>query len=177
MRPVSHEGLDICTFETIDGRDCRLDETTRIPVAFDGKIVGRCDDFLGETIIVRHLLPEPGASSAYAFYAHILPDRDLSVGDILPAGQRLGRIAPAGSRKTVMPPHLHLTFARADLLPPVEQLNWPLLNRLDRGVFCDPLQILRLPCRIMSDAGGTFDPNRYTACRTAAVTKANRSGA
>lgn len=165
-RPTTHEGLDVCFFEATGGRLCRLDETTRIPMAFDGELIGMCKDFLGKTIIARHFFPDSAAPPLYGLYAHILPESGRNVGDHLTAGQALGHIAPVKPGKSPLPPHLHLTFARADRLPPVEELSWPVLNRLDRGAFYDPLRVLEMPLRILPDASEAVDFDQYAACQT-----------
>ncbi|MFO7930432.1 MAG: hypothetical protein R6U97_03410, partial [Desulfosalsimonas sp.] len=38
LRPGFHEGLDLCFFEGAEGCRFRLDETARVPAAFDSRV-------------------------------------------------------------------------------------------------------------------------------------------
>lgn len=140
-RPSAHEGLDLCFFETRDRRRYRLDETVRIPAAVSGRIIRIMDDFLGRTVVVESRC-RPAAAPFYTFYAHIRPDMELREGDALSAGTAFAAIAQIRSPKVPLPPHIHITMAAAAAMPPVDTLSWPVMNRLDRSVFSDPLDVL-----------------------------------
>ncbi len=140
-RPSAHEGLDLCFFEARDGRRYRLDETVRVPAAVSGRIVRLMDDFLGRTVVVESRCHQQ-AGAFYTFYAHIRPDKALQEGDTISAGTVFATISPIRSPKVTLPPHLHITMAAADALPPVGTLSWPMMNRLERSVFFDPLDVL-----------------------------------
>ena len=142
-RPSAHEGLDLCFFTGHGDRRYRLDETVSVPMAFDGKIVRIMDDFLGRTVVARSQHPS-AMTYFYAFYAHIRPDKALREGDTLSAGTVFAAIAPVLSPTAMLPPHLHITLADACRLPPVDALSWPVMNRLSRSVFFNPLDLL--PC-------------------------------
>ena len=140
MRDQSHEGVDICFFADACGKRFRLDETIRIPAAFDGQVVRIIPDFLGSTVILAHQTEETGAF-LFILYAHIRPDAGLCKGRHLSAGQTFAAIAPPLANK-VMPPHLHLSMMDARSTPQLESLDWPLLNGLDRSRFMDPLEMI-----------------------------------
>ncbi|MGM0453064.1 MAG: peptidoglycan DD-metalloendopeptidase family protein [Thermodesulfobacteriota bacterium] len=144
FRPVTHEGLDLCLVESGAGQIMRFDDTIGVPAAFSGRVVRIMDDFLGQTVVIADY-PESGQSAAsrvLSFYAHVRPEKSVTVGDWVAAGQMLGRVAPIRSGKSPLPPHLHLSMARAEALPPVNELEWPVLNRADRRAFYDPLPVI-----------------------------------
>lgn len=156
MRAQSHEGIDVCFFVDACGNRFRLDETTRIPAAFNGQVAGIIPDFLGSTVILAHK-PDDLEEPFFILYAHIRPDVSLSKGQILSAGQTFAAVAPPHANR-VLPPHLHLTMMDAHSIPPLETLDWPLLNGLDRNRFMDPLEIIDGDWQIMDF---TPDMNLY----------------
>jgi len=152
LRSFSHEGLDLCFFESDDLRTFRFDDTVRIPSAFSGRVVHIMNDFLGRTVVVQHFPDSVNVPPVYVFYAHTRPDKELAIGDPLTPGECFACIAPVIIKKIPLPSHLHLTIGRADRLPPVQTLSWPRLNRVDRDCFIDPLPVLDWPYRILTAA-------------------------
>lgn len=146
-RPQSHEGLDLCFFADRSGRYFRLDETVCVPAAFDSRVVAMIPDFLGTTVIAAHEMAGR-TGRCLVFYAHITPDKDLHPGQRLEAGRCFARIS-GENKKRWLPPHLHLSMAAEEDLPPLERLDWPMLNRLDRELFMNPEQILDSDFQVM----------------------------
>ncbi|MCU0598597.1 MAG: M23 family metallopeptidase [Desulfobacterales bacterium] len=141
-RKTSHEGLDICFFTNTRKEQFRLDETTRIPILYEGRIVHEMEDFLGRTLVVRHVVGGAGDMTFLSFYAHIIPDRQLRTGDVVKEGEVLGIIADAAKTNSALISHLHISLAWECMLPPVSGLTWNVLNRVARSVFIDPLTVL-----------------------------------
>lgn len=152
MRDQSHEGVDICFFADACDSRFRLDETTRVPAAFDGQVAGIIPDFLGSTVILAHKTDDL-EQSFFVLYAHLRPDAGLYKGRNLSAGQTFAAIAPPHANK-VLPPHLHLSMMDAHGIPPLETLDWPLLNGLDRNRFMDPLEMIDGDWQIMDFTPG-----------------------
>ena len=152
-RPQSHEGLDLCFYRDESGHPCRLDETIRVPAAFDSRVVALISDFLGTTVVAAHGRADSWQGTL-VFYAHIVPDETVQTGRHLAAGQTFAHIAPPG-RKRLLPPHLHLSMALADRLPPAADLDWPQLNRVERKRFLDPAEMLAIDGRIIEFVPGT----------------------
>ncbi len=152
-RTFSHEGIDLCLFQTRSNLLFRLDETIRVPLIHPGKIVGLIPDFLGKTVIASHRMSGSGQKDEfYTFYGHVTPDSHLAVGDTLNSGGIFARIADVDIRRTRLPAHLHVSAAWRRLLPSVETLTWPLLNRMDRSAFIDPMDLLAVPYETISPA-------------------------
>lgn len=149
MRGSMHEGLDLCFFENSRHEYFRLDETVKVPMLYDGRVEHITDDFLGKTVIASHCFDDPDQPSLLSLYGHLNPDKNLKIGDRIKEGQGFARIAGfkkriAGlkNRKKILLPHLHISLAKPDLLPPVTHLEWELLNTVDGSVFIDPLNAI-----------------------------------
>lgn len=145
-RLFSHEGLDLCFFETESSRR-RLDESVQVPVLYDGRVAHITDDFLGRTVVFRHRFPDGG--SLLSLYGHLAPDKNLRIGDGLRAGEIFARIAEIFSAKKRLVPHLHISLANPEGLPPAEGLEWEFLNTVDRRVFFDPLAAIQTDHRVL----------------------------
>ena len=160
LRSSSHEGLDLCFFEDHHGNGFRLDESATVPMLYDGKVAHIMDDFLGKTVITRHLIDigiSGGSGQAAAgqvpilsIYGHLTPDRELRIGDVVKQGEVFATIAAIDNRKKKLLPHLHISLARPEMLPPALQIEWALLNKVDQSVFIDPFFALQPACRVMT---------------------------
>lgn len=170
-RTFSHEGVDLCLFQTRSNLLFRLDETIRVPLIHPGKIVGLIPDFIGKTVIASHRVSGNGHEDEfYTFYGHVTPDTHLAVGDTLNSGDIFARITDADIRRTRLPAHLHVSAAWCRRLPSAETLTWPLLNRMNRAAFIDPLYLLAIPYETITPAAvgpfhripkcGLHDPGR-----------------
>lgn len=148
-RPVPHEGLDLCFFVNSQNIKFRLDETIKVPMMYDGIIVRVMDDYLGKTVIAKHQTDDKKQTSFLTIYGHVYPDDGLQIGVELNEGDVFCSISGIDNRKTQLVPHLHISLARPDMLPPADQLTWALLNKIDRSVFINPIDVLCLNHTIM----------------------------
>lgn len=141
LRASPHEGLDLCWYLDEAGNCRALDSATAIPVPFPGVIGHLCGDFLGESIFVDHALPvRPGWRLVTAF-GHTTPRAGLAVGQRVMAGEIIATISSAVGRRSVVPPHLHLTLAEVpDAIPTVE-LTWARLGAVSDLILLDPLKV------------------------------------
>lgn len=136
-----HEGLDLCFFAGAHGRRFRLDETIRVPAAFEGQVKAIISDFLGSTVIMAH--KNPGMDGEFfILYAHLRPDEEIHAGKRLRAGETFAAIAPPGKNQS-LPPHLHLSMMDSGCLPSFDILEWRLLNSLDQEMFMDPMSLIK----------------------------------
>jgi hypothetical protein len=142
VRASSHEGLDLCFFESTGKEKFRLDETTAIPMLYNGRVEHITEDLLGQTAITRHFFADPEQPDILSLYGHLNLDRNLKVGDDIGAGQVFAKIAGFGNTKKILLPHVHISLAKPDLLPPADHLEWEFLNTVDLDVFIDPIQAI-----------------------------------
>jgi len=148
-RRFPHEGLDLCFFVNSQNIKFRLDETIKVPMMYDGIIVNVMDDYLGKTVIAKHQTDDKIQTSFLTIYGHVYPDDSLQIGDEINEGDMFAAISGIENRQTQLLPHLHISLARSDMLPLADQLTWELLNKIDRSVFIDPIDVLLLNHTIM----------------------------
>lgn len=139
VRRRPHEGLDICFYRDVSGQNYRLTEKAMIPVIYDGKIVRMDDDFLGKSVYVGHGIYDNNGNRLYTVYGHTSPLRDIAEGKELREGEAFATIADVGVRKTVIPPHLHLSVAWMPETFPCERLNWNMMSDPGIVTLCNPL--------------------------------------
>jgi hypothetical protein len=171
IRKTAHEGLDVCFFINIRQNQFRLDETIRIPILFEGEIVHIMEDFLGQTIVARHRTEASGGKFFLSFYAHIIPDRRLTIGDVIKAGEPLGTIVDPKKVNSPLVPHLHISLAWESMLPPSTLLTWNILNQVDRSAFFDPLKVLSGSHKIFESPPDEHTINNFTKCSLALKNK------
>ena len=162
-RHSPHEGIDLCFFKTASGAYCRMDDTTAIPMAGDGRIVHIMADFLGQTVVANQI--DLSGRALLILYAHIQPEKGLRVGDRLSTGEVFARIAPINNPKISLLPHLHISMARADQLPDYAEWSWKRLNQCGPACFIDPLKQMDLPHTLLSFESGMDLASEFTPCR------------
>ena len=141
-RPALHEGLDLYSFEDADGRVKTVDQHTKIPAAFAGRIVKIDRDFLGKSIYMSHAIYTAGGRQLLSAVGHTVPRDGLKTGHQVAAGEIIAAVAGVPGKKTNLPPHLHLTFAWVPVDVRVDQLTWKNLGH-DPGIrLIDPLAVI-----------------------------------
>ena len=139
-RTMPHEGTDFSLYVDTGGRVVRLEEGARVPVMFDGVVVGIVDDFLGKSVIVAHGSAGAGVAPFLTIYGHTAPLSDLSVGAAVGAGNIIATIAGTGGRGSAIYPHLHISVGRTTGSIPPEKLDW---ENMESGVaMSDPLDLI-----------------------------------
>jgi hypothetical protein len=140
-RPTPHEGVDLYSFADRHGRVSTLDEHTNIPAAFDGDIVKISRDFLGQSVFLRHDIWSDGRQ-LWTIYGHLAPMAGLAIGETVAGGQIIACVSPSPGKRTVVPPHVHLTFAWMPAGVHPEPLNWSNLGTDPAITLIDPLPVL-----------------------------------
>ena len=82
-RARPHEGIDLCLYTDETGRPFALDESTRIPVMFDGEIIKIEEDFLGQSVYVAHAIDDGHGRRLWTIYGHTRPADHIQPGDRL----------------------------------------------------------------------------------------------
>ena len=164
VRGSSHEGLDLCFFESAGNENFRMDETTHVPMLYDGCVEHITDDFLGKTVITRHCFDDSNQPEILSLYGHLNPDTNLKVGDNLKEGQVFAKIGGFANQKKILLPHIHISLAKPDLLPPANCLEWEFLNTVDRSVFIDPLTAISPKYTIIEYDDGLDVSKIFTRC-------------
>jgi hypothetical protein len=142
-RGGGHEGLDICWYRTADGQRQSLGAGARVPVICAGEVVSVVDDFLGASVFVAHARCDGRGRRLHSVYGHIDPRPGLAPGSLLDEQDVVGTIAATSGRKSLAPPHLHLTLALIDREGGPERLDWNALRDRSRVLLLDPVIIMK----------------------------------
>jgi len=141
-RYAPHEGLDLYSFADAGGGLQVVDQHTRTPAAFAGKIVKIAPDFLGHSIYLRHRRYAADGRQLISVYGHTVPQESLPVGVRVAAGEVIGTVSGFPDKKTSLLPHLHLTFAWTPVRVDVERLDWRHLADDPEITLIDPLAVI-----------------------------------
>jgi hypothetical protein len=107
-RRTLHEGIDFVEGSLQDGTIQTIREGAPVSALTDGDVVSILDDFLNQTLVVRHsAIKDSEGNVFHTLYSHIHPD----IGKLRPVirGQIIGRVIK--SKEAGAPAHLHLTGA------------------------------------------------------------------
>jgi hypothetical protein len=156
-RDKPHEGLDLCLYRDRRDRMLRIDARTRIPVMYDGIIVGIVNDFLGESVIVEHGLPDGDSSKFCTIYGHTNPYKGLHVGRIVREGDIIATLADSSESQANMFPHLHISLAWTSKSVSHDQLDWETIGAQNTLTLLDPLDVMDWPYQVLNHS--------YPPCR------------
>ncbi|MDY6952287.1 MAG: peptidoglycan DD-metalloendopeptidase family protein [Thermodesulfobacteriota bacterium] len=150
-RDKPHEGLDLCLYRDRRGRVLRVDAKTRIPVVYDGEVVGVVNDFLGESVIIEHAFPQTDDRRLCTIYGHTNPQEGLHVGRIVKEGEIIAALAHSGKSKPDMFPHLHISLGWASKSISYDQLDWDTIGASNVLTLLDPLDVIDWPYQLVED--------------------------
>jgi hypothetical protein len=164
VRHSRHEGIDLCFFQTVSGHYCRMDESIKIPMAAESRVVHIMDDYLGRTVVVGEPENKGKDRPFLTIYAHLETDKNLRIGDKVSAGEVFANIAAVDSPKIPLLPHLHISMAWADQLPDFSRWSWKLLNQCGSECFVNPFERFLIPRKILPFEFGMDLKNEFTPC-------------
>ena len=141
-RDKPHEGLDLCLYKNQKGAIVRLEEKTKVPVIYDGMVVGIIDDFLGKSIIVDHLFADGNNNRLFTIYGHTIPQDHLHVGKPVKQGDIIATLGDSSSFKTNILPHLHISLGWASKSISYDRLDWKSMGDSNTLTLLDPLHII-----------------------------------
>ena len=127
-RQSVHEGIDITFYKTHLGEIHCFDDSIKVPAMDDGIILNICDDFLAQTLVVRHNDFISSNRQILFAYAHIIPEKGLKSGHIVKKDNPIAKICNT-YKNPQLPPHLHFSCFEIpkDIKP--EYLNWDLFSK------------------------------------------------
>jgi murein DD-endopeptidase MepM/ murein hydrolase activator NlpD len=141
-RDKPHEGLDLCLYKNQDGTIVRLEEKAKVPVIYDGMVVGIIDDFLGKSIIVEHLFADGNNNRLCTIYGHTTLQDHLHVGKTVKQGDIIATLADSSRFKINILPHLHISLGWVPESIPYDRLDWKNLGDPNTVALMDPMQII-----------------------------------
>ena len=141
-RDKPHEGLDLCLYKDREDTILRLGEKVKVPVIYDGVVVGIVDDFLGKSVIIEHLFSDCDNNKLCTIYGHTIPEDNLHVGKIVKKGDVIAALADSSRSKTDIFPHLHISLGWTSKVISYERLDWGNIGAPNTLTLLDPLQVI-----------------------------------
>ena len=141
-RDKPHEGLDLCLYKDRKDTILRLGEKAKVPVIYDGTVVGIVDDFLGKSVIIEHLFSDCSNNRLCSIYGHTIPEDHLHVGNIVKQGDVIATLADSTRSKTNIFPHLHISLGWASKETSYDRLDWKNIGAPNTLTLLDPLQLI-----------------------------------
>ncbi|MFH2011599.1 MAG: hypothetical protein ABIJ37_02670 [Pseudomonadota bacterium] len=143
-RDKPHEGLDLCFYRDKEETVLHLGKKTKVPVIYDGIIVGIAEDFLGKSVIIEHLFPDCNNKRLCAIYGHTIPEDNIYIGKFVQEGDIIASLADSNRLKTDILPHLHISLGWASEVVSYERLNWGNIDNPNTLTLMDPLKVIEL---------------------------------
>jgi len=140
-RPTPHEGLDVCWYRDFEGIQRSLPAAAVIPAPFPGRVVKLSADFLGQSIFLIHPGLGAGGRDVLTALGHTRPLAGVAVGSAVSEGDALATLAGPASRRTSVPPHLHITIALLPESYSEADLSWEKLGTNPTFLLWDPLVV------------------------------------
>ena len=141
-RDKPHEGLDLCLYKDHKDTILRLDEKAKIPVIYDGTVVGIVDDFLGKSVIIEHLFSDYDNNRLCTIYGHTIPENTVYVGKIVKQGDVIATLAGSSTSQTGMFPHLHISVGWTCKEISYDSLDWENIGDPNTVTLLDPLRVI-----------------------------------
>jgi len=142
QRDRPHEGLDLSLYRDKKGKDRGLDETIKIPVIYEGKVVSIVNDFIGKTLFVSHDIYTSNENILFSIYSHCEPYDGIAKGTMVGEGRVIAALSDLHKKKALMLPHLHISVAWVPQSIPHENLNWGNLSGTTMLTFLNPLEFI-----------------------------------
>jgi len=143
-RPTEHEGLDICLFQDDNDNLHELAAPIQVPAAMNGRIVKIMQDFLDLSVMAYHEAFSDDEWGFYTIYAHTTPEDHIIEGKNIEEGNPIATIHKTKTNeKLQMLPHLHISLGWIHTSLPVQELNWPAINKRKNMYLLDPLPLLQ----------------------------------
>lgn len=149
LRPVPHEGLDICFYEDTSGKLLQVDSSVQVPVLGDGTVVNVCRDLMASSVFVQH--QKSGSKRLLSVYGHITTHRGVARGAHIQRGALIGNVAQP-KNTCPLPPHLHISVLWVDNDFSDDALHWGFLGKCKRCKWLDPFDVIVRPPMVFREA-------------------------
>ena len=141
VRTAPHEGIDLCFYKDNSGQVRRIEKGTKIPVMYDGEIVHIHDDFLGQSIYVKHNTINNMKNVLHTIYGHTIPRKPCGTNMTVHEGDIIAEIAISPKNKSIHP-HIHITMAWLPELLSIKKINWETIGNPQLVTLCNPIEYL-----------------------------------
>ena len=139
-RPCAHEGIDICFFRK-DKEIRPLVKNAKIPAIDNGLVLNRCEDFLGESLVIAHEGIHPPSPRVVFVYSHLEIEKKLVPGCRVEKEQVIARTFDTRKKRSKLLSHLHLSCVELTDEIPLAGLDWELFPDREKVNLMNPLFI------------------------------------
>ena len=139
-RKQPHEGLDLAYYLNGNDEIIGLNNAPMIPATFTGIVVGVFDDFLGQSLFLKHNSFDQAGRQFCTIMGHIEPEKDISAGKTVHAGDVVGKIAII--EKSGIRPHIHISIGWVQKTITPKLLDWSNIANQTMMELIDPLDVL-----------------------------------
>lgn len=136
-RLTPHEGVDLAYYIDKQGRKQQVALGLVVPVIFSGQIVQVHQDFLNQSVYVRHKQFRLNGAILHTIFGHVQPNEVVALEQEVGAGKPVALLEEYP--ESTVPLHLHFTMAWIPNDVPSYQLNWQMLTEHEQIVLIDPL--------------------------------------
>ena len=143
IRNTTHEGLDLCLYRDQQERIYQITKGMNIPVLYEGIVAGIINDFIGESVIVKHYMTDSSNKEFFTIYGHTSPKDNICTGRTVRAGEIIATLAGSSRPKPVISPHLHISVGySASGEISYNALNWSDIDDPEKITLIDPLHVI-----------------------------------
>ncbi|MCP3941364.1 MAG: hypothetical protein GY710_07760 [Desulfobacteraceae bacterium] len=140
-RTTAHEGIDICFFKENKKKITHLTKWAQIPAMDKGLILNRCEDFLGESLVITHGKFDRFSPEVIFVYSHLKIKKDLTPGCWVQKDQIIARIFDTSLKQSKLPPHLHISCIELSKKKTGDDLTWNLFSDRKKVNLINPVFI------------------------------------
>ena len=136
-RLAPHEGLDLIYYMDKQGAQHQIAPGVVIPTVFAGQVVQVHQDFLNQSVYIRHEQFCWNDAVLHTIYGHVQPNEGLGLGQDVGTGYPV--VLLEDYPWSTVPLHLHFTVAWIPKDLPSQELSWQMLNEHEQIILVDPL--------------------------------------
>jgi len=139
-RPAAHEGIDICFFRQ-GKKTIHLAQSLLVPAMDGGIVLNRCDDFLGQSLVISQDGFNHFSPGVFFVYSHLAIKKEIIPGCRVEKGQIIAQVFDTGKIGSKLLPHLHLSCVELMDTTPLKDLNWHLFSNREKIQLINPVYI------------------------------------
>ncbi|MFA5160002.1 MAG: hypothetical protein WC484_05795, partial [Candidatus Omnitrophota bacterium] len=128
-RVSEHKGVDLYSYSDAQGQERTVKAGLVVPAFLKGEVVKIFNDFIGQTIVLRHPVTDEKGRMLCSIVAHV--DPLVSEKDQVERHKSIAKIADASKKEKVnAPSHLHLSMAWIPKDFNFDEINWSTMSKL-----------------------------------------------
>jgi murein DD-endopeptidase MepM/ murein hydrolase activator NlpD len=142
-----HEGIDLSLFVTDRGTILSLGEGSVVPAIYSGEVARIIDDFLGQSVFLRHGVFNEDGGELYTFYGHTELADGVCRGAEVMEGEPIASVA-CPPRMSITP-HVHISLGWVQPSIAPDTLDWEVIGQGNSIGLIDPLEVINCTYRVL----------------------------